>query len=432
MISSRRTEAPGKEGIMSETSKDRAPTSGEGGQPTAYVDGFAAFLCERGYAEHTVEVYVRIANRFARWLLGEGILLDKVEQPAVERFVSKLGRYKPPSRRYAKVPDAACAVRRFAEYIWETIGIEPEGPQLPDATELDLWLQSYNSYLLQACGLATGTRSDYVRYARKLAHGLFECGKHDWGALRADDLTEFVRKEAARLGPTSGRRPATAMRALLRYLTFCGFTLSRLAGAVPVVRRYRDAGLPRHLNQEEVERVLATCDLSTAVGRRDKAILLILAGLGLRAGEVARLRLDDFDWHNGSLVIRAGKTARERCLPIPHEMGAAIVAYLRRGRPCVPERTVFCRVRPPRGPLTRIGITEVAKAALRRAGLHPVRSGAHVFRHTVATQLVRGGASFKSVADLLGHARIETTTIYAKLDMGSLAKVALPWPGGVS
>ena len=417
---------------MSGAFEDRPSKPGECGPATAYVDGFEAFLCERGYAEHTVEVYVRIAHRFERWLSGEGIVLNKVDQPAVERFVAGLGRYQPPSRRYAKVPDAACAVRRFAEYLWEKTGIGPEVPQLSVTTELDLWLQSYDLYLLQTCGLSTGTRSDYVRYARKLAHWRFEEGKHDWGALQADDVTEFVQKEAARLGPACGRRPATALRALLRYLTFCGFALSQLAGAVPVVRRYRDAGLPHHLSHEEVERVLATCDLSTAVGRRDKAILSILVGLGLRAGEVARLCLDDFDWHNGSVVIRAGKTARERCMPIPHEVGAAIVAYLRSGRPCVPERTVFCRVRPPREPLTRMGITDVAKAALRRAGLHPLRSGAHVFRHTVATSLVRRGASFKEIADILGHARIETTTIYAKLDLGTLAQVSLPWPGGAS
>jgi site-specific recombinase XerD len=222
------------------------------------------------------------------------------------------------------------------------------------------------------------------------------------------------------------------MRALLRYLTFCGFALSRLAGAVPVLRRYRDAGLPRHLSHDEVERVLATRSLTKAVGRRDKAILSILAGLGLRAGEVARLRLDDFDWHNGSVVIRAGKTARERCLPIPHEVGTAIVAYLRNGRPCVPERAVFWRVRSPQAPLTRMGITDVARAALHRAGIHPIRSAAHVFRHTVATQLVRRGVTFKAVADVLGHTQIESTTIYAKLDVDTLAQVALPWPGGAS
>lgn len=417
---------------MPEEVDPNVPATSAGNGPSAlYIDAFAVFLHEQGYAALTIRGYVRAANRFDRWLLFNKIVLIDIDEPTVERFVSGLGRYQPPSRRYAKVPDAACAVRRFAEYLWRN-GVAHRNAPMPAMTKLDVWLQSYDRHLLRVGGLSAGTRSDYVRYARKFVLFRFGEAERDWGALRADDLTEFVRAEAARLGPAGCRRPATGVRALLRYLEINGLVPHGLAGAVPLMRRGKNTAIPHHLTHKQIGQVLDACDASSAVGRRDKAVVSILAGLGLRAGEVAGLRLDDFDWRNSSVVIRAGKTARERCLPIPHEVGTAIVTYLQHGRQSVPERAVFLRVRPPRGPLTGRGVTEIARAALARAELYSERSGAHVFRHSMATQLVRRGASFKDIADILGHGRIETTTIYAKLDVDTLARIALPWPGGES
>lgn len=406
-------------------------SSAEAGPVAAHVDAFAEFLLEKGYAQLTIKGYVRSVKRFDCWLIRNKISVHNIDDLIVERFVSELGRYQPPSRRYAKVPNEACAVRRFAEYLWKN-GIAHRNEPVSPMTELDLWLQEYDHHLLRAGGLSAGTRSDYVRYARKFI--LFRFGEKErhWDSIKADELTDFVRNEAAHLGPAGCRRPATAIRVLLRYLEINELVPHGLIGAVPSMRRGKNTTLPYHLTQKQIEQVLATCDTSTEVNRRDKAIISILAGLGLRAGEVAGLRLNDFDWWNGSVAIHAGKTARERCLPIPHEVGASIVAYLRHDRPNVDERVVFLRVRPPRQPLTTRGITEVAKSALARAEVCPRRSGAHVFRHTIATHLVQRGASFKEIADILGHGRIETTTIYAKLDVDALVRIALPWPGGES
>jgi site-specific recombinase XerD len=199
---------------------------------------------------------------------------------------------------------------------------------------------------------------------------------------------------------------------------------------VPTVRRWKHASLPRYLTDDAVKAVLGSCDETTPNGVRDRAILLLLVRLGLRAGEVTTLALDDIDWRGGHLLVRRAKPRRERSLPLPHDVGQAIVAYLKCGRLRTPCRAVFLQARPPFEPLTPRGVSDVAQRALARAGLSVVRPGAHVLRHTAATQMVRRGVTLKQVADVLGHASLQTTAIYAKLDLDTLARVALPWPGG--
>jgi site-specific recombinase XerD len=248
--------------------------------------------------------------------------------------------------------------------------------------------------------------------------------------VSADDVTDFVLYEAARHKPSGRREAATAMRALLRFLETRGAVRPGLDGAVPAMRQHKHASLPRHLTDEEVGRLVASCGESTPLGRRDRAVLVLLARLGLRAREVAVLQLDDIDWSDGRVLVRAGKTGRERSLPLHDDVGSTIVDYLRHGRPATSDRLLFRHARPPWRPLRGSGVTGVAQRAFARAGVSFVRPGASAFRHTAATQMVRRGATFKEIADVLGHARIETTTIYAKLDVDTLARVALPWPGG--
>jgi integrase len=197
--------------------------------------------------------------------------------------------------------------------------------------------------------------------------------------------------------------------------------------AVPTVRQWKHAPLPRGLTDHDVARVLETLTVDHA---RDRAIVLLLARLGLRAGEVAALRVPDIDWHHGRLRVPPGKTGRARSLPLSMEVGDALVAALRSRPAQAPPDVCFVRARPPYRPVTGALVTAIAQRALRRAGLVVSRPGAHVFRHTLATQLVQHGLPMKVVADVLGHATLETTTIYAKLDAITLAGVALPWPGG--
>ncbi len=290
-------------------------------------------------------------------------------------------------------------------------------------------LQPFDEYLDRVSGVSIGTRRIYLLYARSFLQMRFGEAEPNWSTLSAEDVADFVRVKAATVTTSL---PTTAVRALLRYLATTGAVRPGLDGAVPTIRRWKHASLPRHLTDDAVKAVLGSCDEATPIGVRDRAILLLLVRLGLRAGEVAALTLDDFDWRHGHLLVRATKSRRERTLPLPDEVGRAIVAYLRCARPHRSHRAVFVRVdrRSPFEPLKVWGVTDVAQRALAKAGLRMTRPGAHVLRHTAATHMVRRGASFKEVADVLGHASLQTTGIYAKLDLETLARVAMPWPGG--
>jgi len=289
-------------------------------------------------------------------------------------------------------------------------------------------LQPFDEHLDRVSGVSIGTRQIYLLYARSFLQMRFGESEPDWSALSAEDVADFIRVKAATV---STSLPATAVRALLRYLATTGAVRRGLDGAVPAIRRWKHASLPRHLTAEQTEDVLGRCDEGTLIGKRDRAILLLLVRLGLRAGEVAGLTLDDIDWRHGHLLVRATKSRRERKLPLPDEVGRAIVSYLRCERPHRSHnRAVFAQGRSPFEPLKVWGVTDVAQRALAKAGLTMTRPGAHVLRHTAATHMVRRGASLKEVADVLGHASLQTTGIYAKLDLETLARVAMPWPGG--
>jgi integrase/recombinase XerD len=255
-------------------------------------------------------------------------------------------------------------------------------------------------------------------------------GQPDLEGLGPADVTAFVVAACPGRRPGSAKLVVTALRSLLGFLHLAGLVERPLAQAVPAVAAWRLAGLPRALGAGEVRRLLASCDPSRAVGRRDLAILTLLARLGLRAGEVAALELADVDWRHGEILVR-GKGDRHERLPLPADVGEAIVAYLRDGRPRAPGcRRVFLRARAPRRGLTPGAITQVVVGAARRAGLAPV--SAHRLRHTLASEQLRAGASLPEVGQLLRHRSLITTAIYAKVDRDALRVCARPWPGSAS
>jgi site-specific recombinase XerD len=223
-----------------------------------------------------------------------------------------------------------------------------------------------------------------------------------------------------------------SLRAFLRYLHHCGLQPAGLAAGVPSIRRWRLSNLPTYLSAAQVQKVLDGCDRTSALGRRDYAILMMLARLGLRAGEVATLTLDDIDWQSGEILIHAKGRQRAR-MPLPQDVGTAIVAYLKDGRPTSPCRHLFVRTLAPHvGFASGCAITMIAKAALKRAGIDGyAHHGAHLFRHSLATELLRSGASLSEIGQLLRHESHDTTRIYAKVDIESLRTLSLPWPGGV-
>jgi site-specific recombinase XerD len=215
----------------------------------------------------------------------------------------------------------------------------------------------------------------------------------------------------------------------LRFLIAKGYCTVELEEAIPTLAHWRLAALPRYLQPEEVERLFTSCNRSTPLGRRDRAILLLLARLGLRAGDVVHLRLSDIDWKNASIQV-CGKSRRQTRLPLTHEVGQAIVDYLQDGRPPSSADTVFLRCRAPFRPLgSHSAVSIVVRRALRRAGVvRPSRGAAHLLRHSVATSMLREGASLEDIAGVLRHSSIETTQIYAKVDIAALRQIAQPWP----
>ncbi|WP_416139581.1 tyrosine-type recombinase/integrase [Halomonas sp. HK25] len=256
-------------------------------------------------------------------------------------------------------------------------------------------------------------------------------GELDWRVLTSSDVIAFIPsacQHCACIG--TAKLKMTTLRSLLRYLHIEGLIRSPLVAAVPPVAGAKLAGLPQSLDADDVARLLAACDRRTTTGRRDFALLLLLVRLGLRAGEARRLRLDDVDWRTGELTVR-GKGARIDRLPLPQDVGEALAAHLRRGRPPTAQgRTVFVRVRAPHQPLTSGGVTDVVSRAAGRAGLAHVT--AHQLRHTVATRMVRAGVSLPEISQVLRHRQLSTTAIYAKLDRESLRCLARRWPGEAS
>jgi integrase/recombinase XerD len=297
-----------------------------------------------------------------------------------------------------------------------------------EATPAERLLVDYRRYLAQERGLVEHTICNHERVARLF---LAEREQPDGVALEclaAADVSLFLARECPKRSVSGARDLIKGLRALLRYLHLAGMVSAPLQWAVPSVVLQRDRTLPRGLEPAAVRRLLASCDRRRTVGRRDYAVLLLLSRLGLRAGEVAALRLEDVDWRRGELRVR-GKGKRLECVPLPVDVGRALVSYLRR-RPGGCSRALCVCVRAPGGPLSPLGVSGIVHRACGRAGLEPVN--AHRLRHTAATQILRAGGSLPEVAEVLRHRQLATTAIYAKVDRRALRALVRPWPGGES
>jgi len=291
-------------------------------------------------------------------------------------------------------------------------------------------IEAYKRHQRRTRGLRDQTVHGYERLVRPFVRAVFGDDPIDPTRFNPSDVVEFVASMRGRFSPRSMKAVRTALRSFFRFLRSEGLCDERLEAAIPLVAHWRLSTLPRYLSDEEPQQVLASFDASMPCGLRDRAIVLCLSTLGLRPGEVAELRLEDIDWRGATMQLRTRKTGRGAVLPLPREAGRAIVAYLRGERPPTDERRVFVQHLGPRcgKPISSNAVSAAAVRALQRAGVEPPLAGAYVFRHTVASRMVRRGASLKEVADFLGHRSLDTATIYAKLDLSALREVALPWP----
>lgn len=389
-----------------------------GGPLAPYVAGFAADLLGQGYSRNSAEQHVCFIAHLDRWLLAEGLGAEDLRESTIERYLMQ--------RRAAGYVEyrSVKAVRPLLEFL-APLGVLPSKPliQLDPVEEL---LSRYRGYLLTERGLAPGTVAGYVHVARPFIASRSRGEQLELAGLSAADVIEFVLASCPGRATGSAKLIVTVTRSMLGWLHLTGLVPSPLATAVPAVAGWKLAGLPQALTPVQVRALLASCDRRTPTGRRDYAIVLMLARLGLRAGEVARLGLDDIDWHAGELQV-VGKGNRGESLPLPADVGAAIAAYLRRGRPCAAQgRSVFVRVHAPQRALTAGGIGNVVSAAGERAGLGHVH--AHQLRHSAATAMLRAGSPLVEVGQVLRHRSAFNTTIYAKVDQDALVVLARPWP----
>jgi integrase/recombinase XerD len=305
--------------------------------------------------------------------------------------------------------------------------MEPRDRCLPE--EL---LAAFDVHLCRTRGVCEGTRSNYVRYAGAFLEAVSAGGAVDIAAVGAGDVAAFTGDLARRYQPRTVELAASALRSFLRFLRAAGLRGDRLEDAVPMVP-HRSRGLVRHLEPGRLDQLIASLDSSSPRGLRDRAIIVCMARLGLRASEVVRLQLEDLDWRNATVRVRARKTGHGALLPLTAEVGSAVADYLRHGRPDTPSRQVFVLHRLREGaPVSGSIVGRAVDNALRRAGMDaPVRGG-NLLRHSLATDLLGAGASLQEIAGLLGHASPETTRIYAAVDIAALREVALPWPQAAS
>lgn len=387
-----------------------------------YAVGFEAELTRLGYAARSATALIGLVGQLSRWLEGQGRDAGELSAQAVEEFLHARGDAEGSWRPTGKT------LLGLLGYLRE-LGVAPR-PAAPVARKpLDGLLERYRLYLVEERGLVEGTVDNYLHAAKLFLSGRVGVeGRVELTGLRVADVTAFLIRECPRRNVGAARNLASALRSLLRFAFLDGLTATPLADSVPAAAGWRGSTLPRALGPGQVSRLLATCDRGRATGRRDYAILVLLLRLGLRVGEVAALTLADLDWRAGEVVVR-GKGRHEERLPLPADVGEALVGYLRRGRPSTALRAVFLTAYAPLRGLSASGVSEVARAAGERAGLSEA-TGAHRLRHTAATEMLRAGAGLSEVAQVLRHRSAATTALYAKVDHAALAALVLPWPVG--
>lgn len=405
---------PGKEVAMVDPARIRVT-----GPLVAHRQGLWDALLALGYRPLSSVNLLRLTAHLSRWLHERGLSLAEVTPERITAFCAARRR-----AGYTQflTPRALAPILRYLRQA----GVVPPPPAPPEPTGLERLVHDYTEYLLHERALTVLAARAYGDIARQFLGSRLSAAPPAALELTASDVTSFVLAAASRYATGTTKYLVTALRALLRYLYREGRLAADLTGAVPAVAGWRLRGLPTGLAADQVPRLLRSCDRRRPIGRRDHAVLLLLVRLGLRAGEVAGLGLDDIDWPAGEFLIR-GKGRREDPLPLPADVGAALAHYLRTSRPRTSARQVFLGARAPHRALSSGAISMIARRAGAHAGL-PATS-AHRLRHTAATQLLRGGASLDEIAQVLRHRSHDTTAIYAKVDHRALSAVTRAWPG---
>jgi integrase/recombinase XerD len=391
------------------------------------IEDFSEVLSERGYSTISARRHIRAAEHIVRWANCQGVSTEDLDERVLERFGRHLPRCHCPRFGSANPMEVLAGARFFLRYLQGVVtpAIRESKPA-PEEPEL---LKSFGAWMREQRGTSDRTLYNYGLPLRALIRTFGE----DLGKLDARLLRRFVLDHSQSAGWSVVKRCTTALRMFLRFLITDERCRPGLLGAVPVVAHWRLSALPRYLPPEDVERLIASNDSSSVIGRRDRAILLLLARLGLRAGDIVQMRLGDINWKEGWISV-TGKSRRQTRLPLSQEVGQALVAYIRHGRPRTRDEAVFMRTRAPFRALgSHAAVSVIVAGAMRRANVkRPARGAAHLLRHSVASSMLRQGASLQDIGALLRHRSVETTQIYAKVDVKALQKIAQPWPGSES
>lgn len=395
-----------------------------GGPHQQYLGPFASRLIKDGLRPHGTWRALNLFRDLMRWIEASKLAAADLNENVIDTFLSDR------AKRQSIQPGDRAAMARLLSSLRDAGLIAPAEP--PQPTEHEQIFQAFSDYLAKERGLAPASVLRHLPIVRQFLKELCPSGAADLGRLGQEDVIRYIERHASDWSPSTGKAMCWSLRSFFRYLHYKGMISPSLADCVPSIRRWQLARLPTYMSAQQVQSVLDDCDQTTAMGRRDYAILMLLARLGLRAGEVATLTLDDIDWRSAQMLIHA-KGRRRSTMPIPPDVGAAIVAYLREGRPHSSCRRLFLRLIAPHvGFASGSAITMIARQALDRARVHGhAHRGAHLFRHTLATSLLSSGTTLPEIGQLLRHQSIDSTRIYAKVDIEALRQLSLPWPGGV-
>lgn len=395
----------------------------KGGPAGAQVESFAQRLYESGYAQITARRHLRAVEHFVYWVGRTGTSLSDLTEESVERFGCHLRQRACAHFGHADRNQLQSA-HLFLRHL-KHAGVVSSDHDVANTAQSPTLLLGFCEWMRQLRGTCEATLCTYGIHIRRLLDRLGE----EPGKFDASNLRNFVMETHQECGWAAAKSCTTALRMFLRFLIAEGKCRVGLDAAIPVLAHWRLDSLPRYLSEDEVERLIASCDPESPTGRRDRAILLLLARLGLRAGDIVQLQLSDIDWREACIHV-CGKGRRHSQLPLTQELGCALLQYLEHGRPRTEAEAVFVTYRAPfRAFSSHSAVSVIVDRALCRARVaRPSRGAAHLLRHSVASSMLRHGASLKDIALLLRHSSIETTQIYAKVDVLALRKIAQPWP----
>lgn len=382
------------------------------------ADEFRQHLRSRGYTANTIRVKLQFIAEMSRWSVRRrAAVFDEV----------RLGEFlRDPRRRYRTTRGVGATGLQVIQFLRASGDLPPAAPVARPGRAGQIESE-YAVYLREERAVTEGTVAVYLRMVHPFVVEYLGGGSRRLPRLDAAGVIRFVLRHARSVSPRYAKLRVTALRSFLRFAYVRGTTRVDFGAAVPTVPHWRLASLPRFISAADVLRIVRSGDRRTHGGRRDHAILLLLARLGLRAGEVAHLKLEDIDWEVGELIVH-GKGQRQDRIPLPSDVGRALADYIRRDRPRCESRTVFIRLQAPLGGLGGMGIASIVRRAIERVGLQTPSRGAHLLRHSLATDLLRRGSSIPEIAELLRHRNPETTMLYAKVDLAALRRVPPPWP----